>query len=210
MTQVRNRVIKTNVWNDISWISNVGLCRFMMLTCLNGTRLSDSSGWNGPLTPLGVKLPLLLAVKPWQNLLSRSLSRHQNEMVVMPSKIVVMPSKNATVHSCTAKTLAQNSKGLSWIQRTLRASGVFGVTTKMSSMPRKLTNVDRTDEVIIWDWLCICDTTWVRDICSNKFSRGLVQASAVIGYLEVSSKMKIRGPHRSVILSTFPHTNLFT
>ena len=60
----------------------------MMVTCLHGARLSDSSGWNGPLNPLNVKIPLQLELKPWQNLLLRTLSRHQNEIVVMPSKIV--------------------------------------------------------------------------------------------------------------------------
>ena len=44
----------------------------------------------------------------------------------------------------------------------------------------------------------------------HRFSRGLVQASAVIGYFEVSSQMKICGPHSSVILSAFAHTDLFT
>ena len=73
----------------ISWISKMWLCRSMMVTCLHGARLSDSSGWNGPLNPLNVKIPLQLELKPWQNLLSRTLSRHQNEIVVMPSKIVV-------------------------------------------------------------------------------------------------------------------------
>ena len=139
MTQVRNRVIKTNVWHDISWILNVWLCRSMMVTCLNGTRLSDSSGWNGPLNSLNVKLPLPLAVKPCKNLWTRSLSRRQNEMAVMPSKIIVMLSRHATGHSCTAKTLAQNSKRFSSIQQSLRASDVFGATTKMSSIPWKLT-----------------------------------------------------------------------
>ena len=72
----------------ISWISKMWLCRSMMVTCLHGARLSDSSGWNGPLNPLNVKIPLQLELKPWQNLLSRTLRRHQNEIVVMPSKIV--------------------------------------------------------------------------------------------------------------------------
>ena len=72
-----------------------------------------------------------------------------NEMDEMPSKIIVMLSRHATVHSCTAKTLAQNSKRFSSIQQSLRANDVFGARTKMSSMPRKLTNVDRTDEVIM-------------------------------------------------------------
>ena len=44
----------------------------------------------------------------------------------------------------------------------------------------------------------------------HRFSRGLVQASAVIGYFEVSSQMKICGPHSSVILSAIAHTDLFT
>ena len=82
-------LIKTNVWHGISWISKMWLCRSMMVTCLHGTRLSDSSGWNGPLNPLNVTIPLQLELKPWQNLLSRTLSRHQNEIVVMPSKIAV-------------------------------------------------------------------------------------------------------------------------
>ena len=82
-------LIKTNVWHGISWISKMWLCRSMMVTCLHGARLSDSSGWNGPLNPLNVKIPLQLELKPWQNLLSRTLRRHQNEIVVMPSKNVV-------------------------------------------------------------------------------------------------------------------------
>ena len=82
-------LIKTNVWHGISWISKMWLCRSMMVTCLHGARLSDSSAWNGPLNPLNVKIPLQLELKPGQNLLSRTLSRHQNEIVVMPSKIVV-------------------------------------------------------------------------------------------------------------------------
>ena len=81
-------LIKTNVWHGISWISKMWLCRSMMVTCLHGARLSDSSGCNGPWNPLNVKIPLQLELKPWQNLLSRTLSRHQNEIVVMPSKIV--------------------------------------------------------------------------------------------------------------------------
>ena len=82
-------LIKTNMWHGISWISKMWLCRSMMVTCLHGARLSDSSGWNGPLDPLNVKIPLQLELKPWQNLLSRTLRRHQNEIVVMPSKIGV-------------------------------------------------------------------------------------------------------------------------
>ena len=82
-------LIKTNVWHGIGWISKMWLCRSMMVTCLHGARLSDSSAWNGPLNPLNVKIPLQLELKPGQNLLSRTLSRHQNEIVVMPSKIVV-------------------------------------------------------------------------------------------------------------------------
>ena len=81
-------LIKTNVWHGISWISKMWLCRSMMVTCLHGARLSDSSGCNGPWNPLNVKIPLQLELKPWQNLLSRTLRRHQNEIVVMPSKIV--------------------------------------------------------------------------------------------------------------------------
>ena len=45
----------------------------MMVTCLHGARLSDSSAWNGPLNPLNVKNTTAAWVKTMTELVIQDL-----------------------------------------------------------------------------------------------------------------------------------------
>ena len=160
--------------------------------------LSDSSGWNGPLNSLKVKLPLLLAVKPCKNLRTRSLSRRQNEMTAMPSKIIVMLSTNATVFSCRAKTLAPNWKSYSSIQQTLRANlSPWQMLHKFSRGHMQL-KIPLLLQLKPWKIL-------LSRSLSRHHNKMVVMPSKIIVMLstnatEVSSQMKILRPHYSDIL----------
>ena len=137
-----------------------------------------------------------------------SLSRRQNEMAAMPSKIIVMLSTNATVYSCRAKTLAPNWKSYSSIQQTLRANlSPWQMLHKFSRGHMQL-KIPLLLQLKPWKIL-------LSRSLSRHHNKMVVMPSKIIVMLstnatEVSSQMKILRPHFSDILSTFVLTRTYT